>query len=172
LEAVDRLPGRMERILCGQEFAAFVDAARTPDTLRVCLRAARNVTAGRLICVFGAHGEQQRDERLAIGRVVGAMADVAVVTSNLPRGEDPGAICLQVRNGFASAQRPQVVVHRTAAIAHALDLAQPGDTVVVAGLGEQCHTTLDGDLLMNDADIVRQVLHGTLTKTSPQRQAA
>src|SRR3990172_4399249 len=81
LEAVQTLPGRMERIACGQGFAVLVDSAHTPDTLRACLQAARQVTTGRLICVFGAFGERVLGERAAMGRVVDTLADLAVVTS-------------------------------------------------------------------------------------------
>jgi UDP-N-acetylmuramoyl-L-alanyl-D-glutamate--2,6-diaminopimelate ligase len=164
LEAVDRLPGRMERIMCGQEFAVFVDAAHSPHTLRACLRAARQVTAGRVICVFGAHGMEERPERQALGRVVGAMADVAVITSCRSRGEDRGSICLEVRKGFSSENRPQVVTDRTAAITYALELARPGDTVIIAGMGDRGHAALepDRDHLANDAEIARRVLRGGL----------
>ena len=84
LESVDRLPGRMERVMCGQDFAVLVDAADSPEALRNCLRAARQVTSGRLICVFGASDDCDSTELPAIGRVIGAMADVAVVTNGCP----------------------------------------------------------------------------------------
>jgi UDP-N-acetylmuramoyl-L-alanyl-D-glutamate--2,6-diaminopimelate ligase len=172
LEAVDRLPGRMERVMCGQEFAVFVDAAQTPDTLRAALRAARQVTRGRVICVFGAPGEQELEQRPVIGRVVGSMADVAVVTSNAPRGEDPRMICLEVRSGFADASRPQIVVDRTAAIVHAFNLARADDTVVIAGMGERSLGTDADGMQFGDADIARKALRGTLSFASQQRLAA
>jgi UDP-N-acetylmuramoyl-L-alanyl-D-glutamate--2,6-diaminopimelate ligase len=172
LETVDRLPGRMERIMCGQEFAVFVDAAHSSDTLRACLRAARAVTSGRVICIFGADENRQRDERQAMGRVVGAMTDLAVVTSNIPSGENSTPICLQVRSGFASLTRPQIVVDRTAAILHALDLARPGDTLVIAGMGERSYRTDADGVPINDAEIVRRALHGTLTNRVQHRLVA
>ena len=82
LEALEKLPGRMQRIACGQEFAVLVDAAQSADALRACLRAARRVTTGRLICVYGSKGSTPGSEMLPIGRVIGAMTDLAVATSN------------------------------------------------------------------------------------------
>ncbi|MEX0642431.1 MAG: UDP-N-acetylmuramoyl-L-alanyl-D-glutamate--2,6-diaminopimelate ligase [Pirellulales bacterium] len=172
LEAVDRLPGRMERIMGGQEFALFVDAAQSPDTLRATLRAARQVTRGRVICVFGAPGEQEIEQRQVMGRVVGSMADVAVVTTNAPRGEDARMICLQVRSGFADLSRPQIVLDRTAAIAHAMQLARAGDTVVIAGMGERPYGTDKEGMPMGDAEIARKALRGTLSSAAQQRLAA
>ncbi len=172
LEAVDRLPGRMERIMGGQEFAVFVDAAQSPDTLRATLRAVRQVTSGRVICLFGAPGEQEIEQRQVMGRVVGSMADVAIVTSNAPRGEDPRLICLQVRSGFADVSRPQIVVDRTAAIAHALNLARPGDTVVIAGMGERTYGTDADSMPIGDAEIARQALRGTIATAGQHRLAA
>lgn len=171
LESVDRLPGRMERIMAGQEFAVFIDAAQTADSLRATLRVARKVTSGRVICVFGAAGEEERDERPVMGRVVGSMADVAVITSTTPRGEDPRMICLEVRSGFASANRPQIVVDRTTAIAHAMELARPGDSVVIAGMGAREHVVDADGLPLDDAEIARQALRGSLVGTQ-QRLAA
>jgi UDP-N-acetylmuramoyl-L-alanyl-D-glutamate--2,6-diaminopimelate ligase len=172
LEAVDRLPGRMERIVCGQEFAVFVDAANSPDTLRACLRAARAITSGRLICVFGSDDERPCDEQQAMGRVVGAMADLAVVTNNDPRDEDSASICLQVRNGFAGVNRPQIVMDRGTAIMSTLDLVRSGDTVVIAGMGERPHGIDAEGILINDAEITRQVLRGTLTTKAHHKLAA
>ena len=92
LEAVRYVPGRLERIECGQPFGVFVDFAHTPDALAACLQALRQVTAGRLICVFGAGGDRDRQKRPLMGRAVEHGADLAVVTSDNPRSEDPRAI--------------------------------------------------------------------------------
>lgn len=172
LEAVDRLPGRMERVMCGQDFAVFVDAADSPDALRVCLRAARRTTSGRVICVYGSHDESDTTEFPAAGRVMGAMADVAVVTHGYPSDGFHGS-CMELRSGFADPRKAQVIVNRTEAIARALDDALSGDTVVIAGMGDRVHTPTDTDNeLINDCEIVRQILRGRRTPMSHVRLAA
>lgn len=161
LEAVDRLPGRMERVMCGQDFAVLVDAANSPEALRNCLRAARKNTTGRLICVFGAGDDCDSSQLPAIGRVIGAMTDLAVVTNASPAEEGEHRTCMELRSGFADVRKARVILDRRQAIGWALAEAQVGDTVVIAGMGEQPHTPLDPcDALANDGDLVRHVLHG------------
>jgi UDP-N-acetylmuramoyl-L-alanyl-D-glutamate--2,6-diaminopimelate ligase len=172
LEAVDGVPGRMERVSCGQDFAVLVDAAQSPDTLRHCLRAARAVTTGRLICVFGA-GQREQHEWPAMGRVAGAMADVAIVTSNHPHVEDPDAIAAEIRHGFVDPHKAQLISDRVEAIAWALGEARASDTVVVAGMGNRPYASaVDGRTELGDRETVRQLLRGTLQRTAPRRMAA
>ena len=133
LEAVVRLPGRMERLMCGQDFAVFIDAARSPDALRACLRAARQATTGRVICVFSPPGIQEATERAALGRVAGAMADAAIVTSECRRDKTPRDVLSDVRRGFAKPSAARLIADRTESIAYALREARAGDTVVIAG---------------------------------------
>jgi UDP-N-acetylmuramoyl-L-alanyl-D-glutamate--2,6-diaminopimelate ligase len=170
LEAVDHLPGRMERVMCGQEFAAIVDAADSPDALRVCLRAARKATSGRVICVLGPHDECDT-ELQATGRVLGAMSDVAVVTHGYP-GEGSHRSCMGIRAGFSEPRKAQVILDRVEAITWAVHEARAGDTVVITGMGERVHTpsAIDGELI-NDCEIVRQVLRGRQTATPHVRLA-
>jgi len=172
LEAVDRLPGRMERVMCGQDFAVLVDAADSPDALRVCLRAARSATSGRVICIYGSHDECDLTEYPAAGRVIGAMADVAVVTHGYP-SDGSHRSCMELRTGFADVRKAQINVDRSEAIAWALDEARAGDTVVIAGMGDRTHTPVEADgELINDCEIVRQLLRGRRTPMSHQRLAA
>jgi UDP-N-acetylmuramoyl-L-alanyl-D-glutamate--2,6-diaminopimelate ligase len=158
LEAVDSLPGRMERVMCGQDFAVFVDAADSPAALRACLQAARRVTRGRLICVFGAPGDGDSNDWSAMGRVVGAMADAAVVTENGRHDASSGA-CQQLVGGFADRRKTRIMRDRAAAIAWALDEAEAGDSVVIAGRRDCGHTWGDGaEMRLNDSAIVRRAL--------------
>jgi len=172
LEAVDRLPGRMERVMCGQDFAVLVDAADSPDALRVCLRAARSASGGRVICVYGSHDECDLTEYPAAGRVIGAMSDVTVVTHGYP-SDGSHRSCMELRTGFADVRKAQINVNRAEAIAWALDEARAGDAVVIAGMGDRAHTPteLDGELI-NDCEIVRQLLRGRRTPMSHQRLVA
>jgi UDP-N-acetylmuramoyl-L-alanyl-D-glutamate--2,6-diaminopimelate ligase len=172
LETVVRLPGRMERVMGGQSFAVVVDAADSPEALRNCLRVARQVTSGRLICVFGAGSYCDASESIAIGRVIGSMADVAAVTNGCPAELGSHRTCLEVRSGFADLGKVQLILDRQEAIQWAMTEAQSGDTVVIAGMGEQPHTPLGPEgVLANDSEIVRSALRDAAT-TAPVRLAA
>jgi UDP-N-acetylmuramoyl-L-alanyl-D-glutamate--2,6-diaminopimelate ligase len=173
LEAVDHLPGRMQRVMCGQDYAVFVDAAQSPDALRACLKAARSVTAGRVLCVFGAPGEEESIERPVLGRVAGSLADVSIVTSAWPGGVVPLNILADIRRGFASPQAARLIPNRTEAIAFALRQARAGDTLVVAGLGDTLYDAPDDDdTPTNDCEIIRALFRGSTTSLPQYRQAA
>lgn len=164
LESVDRLPGRMERVMCGQGFAVLVDSADSPESLRNCLRAARHVTSGRVICVFGASDNGNDGDRPAIGRVIGAMSDAAAITNGHVAAMGSHRSCLEVRSGFADLSKVQVILDRQEAIHWALCEAQEGDTVVIAGMGEEPHTPLgSAGVLVNDSELVRAALHNIPT---------
>jgi len=172
LESVDRLPGRMERVMCGQGFAVLVDSADSPDALRNCLRAARQVTSGRLICVFGASDECDSSELPAIGRVIGAMSDAAAITNGCPAEFGSHRSCLEVRSGFADVRNVQVIIDRQKAIQWAMSEAREGDAVVIAGMGDRPHTPLGPEgALANDREIVRDALD-SVPATVAHRMAA
>jgi UDP-N-acetylmuramoyl-L-alanyl-D-glutamate--2,6-diaminopimelate ligase len=155
-----RVPGRFEPIDEGQGFSVLVDYAHTPDSLENVLRAARRLTAGRLITVFGAGGDRDRDKRPKMGRAGAELSDLAVVTSDNPRSEDPEAIVAEVVAGTGGAASVEVEVDRQAAIALALGRAEPGDTVVIAGKGhEQGQEFENGRKIpFDDRDVAREEL--------------
>ena len=134
-----RVPGRFEPIDEGQPFAVLVDYAHTPDSLENLLLSARQITgAGRLICVFGCGGDRDRDKRPRMGAIAARLADLAVVTSDNPRSEDPDRIIEEVRAGIDERDAEvEVEPDRRAAIALALAAARDGDTVVIAGKGHE-----------------------------------
>jgi len=132
-----RVPGRFEPIDEGQGFSVLVDYAHTPDSLENVLRAARRLTEGRLISVFGAGGDRDRDKRPKMGRAGAELSDLTVITSDNPRSEDPEAIVAEVAAGAEGAGELEIVVDRRAAIALALGQAGAGDTVVIAGKGHE-----------------------------------
>lgn len=136
LEHIESVPGRMERLECGQPFGVFIDAAQTPDALGVVLEALREVTQRRLICVFGADGDREAELRPLVGQAVEAFADIAVVTDNNPRDEEPRRIALDILRGFDSLENVVVMHDRAKAICWALSLARPGDCVLIAGKGQ------------------------------------
>lgn len=172
LEAVDQLPGYMERIACGQEFTVFLDAAESVDALRAALRAARQVTSGRLICVVGAGVEHEQGDQQLIGRVAGVMADLAVVTSSNLYTVTPEA-CRKTAAGLVDCSKARIVEERMEAIAEALSVAEAGDTVVVAGANVRagaCSQT--NDCASDDAALVRDLLTDCSRHALHRRQAA
>ncbi len=137
LEQFRGVPGRLERIDCGQPFDVFVDYAHTDDALQRCLASVRSLTPGRVLCVFGAGGDRDRSKRSLLGRAAAA-ADVAIITSDNPRSEDPQAIISDIMAGMAFNKNKQIVEpDRERAIHRALTLAQPGDCVIIAGKGHE-----------------------------------
>jgi UDP-N-acetylmuramoyl-L-alanyl-D-glutamate--2,6-diaminopimelate ligase len=173
LEGVDRLPGRMERVACGQPFAVIVDAADSPEALRSCLRAARQTTTGRVICVFGANQDHDVHELPAIGRVIGAMSDLAILTTGAAAEPGEHRSCMELRSGFADPRKARVIVDRCESIAAALREAEAGDTVVIAGMGEcPYHPVSPQDELINDCEVAQWLLRGTATNAHQHRLAA
>jgi UDP-N-acetylmuramoyl-L-alanyl-D-glutamate--2,6-diaminopimelate ligase len=160
LEGVSYVPGRLERIECGQPFGVFVDYAHTPDALAGVLSALRGVTRGRVLCVFGAGGDRDRSKRPLMGRAVEQAADVIVLTSDNPRSEPPLAIIDDVLSGFADRFRPRAIVDRGEAIAWALNEARPGDCVLIAGKGHETYQQIgDRQLEFDDREQARAWLY-------------
>ncbi len=183
LECGVRVPGRFEPVDAGQEFAVLVDYAHTPDSLENVLRAARElvepVQDGRVLCVFGAGGDRDRGKRPLMGAIAARLADVAIVTSDNPRSEDPERIIGEILDGvtgggsavgaFAGAGSParaatgevRAIADRQAAIEQAIASARHGDVVVIAGKGhEQGQEFADGHKIpFDDVAVTRQALH-------------
>jgi UDP-N-acetylmuramoyl-L-alanyl-D-glutamate--2,6-diaminopimelate ligase len=163
IAAVAGVPGRFEAIEGGQPFPVIVDYAHTPDSLDNVLRAARGiVTGGRLIVVFGCGGDRDRGKRPQMGDVARRLADVAVVTSDNPRSEDPEAIVAEILVGAEGGPAELVVeVDRRAAIARALREAAGGDVVVIAGKGHEQGQERAGVMTpFDDRDVARELLAG------------
>ena len=153
-------PGRFEPIDEGQPFAVLVDYAHTPDSLQNVLQAARRLGEGRVISVFGAGGDRDRGKRPQMGRAGAELSDLAIVTSDNPRSEDPEAIVAEILAGIDDRGGVEVEVDRRAAIALALARARPGDTVVIAGKGhEQGQEFENGRKLpFDDREVARKEL--------------
>ena len=159
--AAARVPGRFEPIDEGQGFAVLVDYAHTPDSLENVLRAARRLTEGRLIAVFGAGGDRDRDKRPKMGRAGAELSDLAVVTSDNPRSEDPEAIVAEVAAGAARAP-PSWRSRSTAGPRSRWRWAapRPGDTVVIAGKGHEQGQEFEGGrkVPFDDREVAREEL--------------
>lgn len=135
LSGAERVPGRLEPVDEGQDFAVLVDYAHTPDSLENVLRAARELTQGRLHVVFGAGGDRDRDKRPLMGAAAVEYADRVIVTSDNPRSEDPATIVEQILEGTGDSAEHEL--DRRHAIALAIESAQAGDVVVIAGKGHE-----------------------------------
>ena len=154
---VSQIPGRYEAIEAGQPFAVLVDYAHTPDSLETALRAARDLGEGRVIVVFGAGGDRDRGKRPLMGKVAAERADVAILTSDNPRSEDPLAIIQDVLQG--AGMDVEIDPDRRSAIRRALGLAEPGDVVVVAGKGHEQGQEISGSVHpFDDRVVVREAL--------------
>jgi UDP-N-acetylmuramoyl-L-alanyl-D-glutamate--2,6-diaminopimelate ligase len=155
LEAIERVPGRFDAVDEGQAFMVLVDYAHTPGALQAALESAREFARGRVICVFGAGGDRDRDKRPLMGQVVAGLADVALVTSDNPRSEDPAAIAADV----VGALDLDVELDRRRAIELALDQAREGDVVLIAGKGHEQGQEIAGTKLpFDDREVARDVL--------------
>jgi UDP-N-acetylmuramoyl-L-alanyl-D-glutamate--2,6-diaminopimelate ligase len=135
LRSVGRVPGRFEPVDEGQDFGVLVDYAHTPDSLENVLRAARGITRNRLHVVFGAGGDRDRGKRPLMGRAASELADRVIVTSDNPRNEDPETILDQVMEGTGDGAEREL--DRRRAIGLAIESAESGDVVVIAGKGHE-----------------------------------
>jgi len=159
--ALPGVPGRMERVDAGQPFTALVDYAHTPDAVTTLLAAVRAITAGRVLCVLGCGGDRDRGKRPLMGLAAVRGADLAVLTSDNPRGEDPLAILTEM-----AARTPGVLVEpdRAAAIELAVRAARPGDTLVVAGKGHETGQEIAGVLTpFDDRQVLLRAMQGVRT---------
>ncbi|HHH41244.1 MAG TPA: UDP-N-acetylmuramyl-tripeptide synthetase, partial [Chloroflexi bacterium] len=173
--AVKGIPGRMERIEAGQEFLALVDFAHTPNALQRALETARRLTgpAGRVIVVFGSAGLRDRAKRRLMGEVAGRMADLIVITAEDPRTESLEAIMAEIASACARQGRQEGVdfwrvADRGEAIRFAVEMARPGDVVLVCGKGHEqsmCFGTTEYP--WDDREALRLALRGERLKTLP-----
>jgi UDP-N-acetylmuramoyl-L-alanyl-D-glutamate--2,6-diaminopimelate ligase len=140
LERVASVPGRLQRVgFADRGFAVFVDYAHTDDALVNVLAALKPLTPRRLICVFGCGGDRDRTKRPRMARAVAEGADLAIVTSDNPRTEDPLAIIRDICAGFTPGERQRVEIQpdRRKAIEGSIALAAEGDTILIAGKGHE-----------------------------------
>src|SRR5580704_3514050 len=163
LDALERVPGRFERVDCGQPFTVVVDYAHTDDALRNLTALARELVSGakgRVLTVFGCGGDRDRKKRPLMGEAAGRGSDFVVLTSDNPRSEDPLAI---INDAVVGLQRTgvkySVEPDRRKAIALAIAEARPADILLMAGKGhEKVQVTRDGPVPFDDLEVARQAL--------------
>ena len=158
LESAPGVPGRLERLTIGDRPDVVVDYAHTPDALGRSLGAVREHFRGRVLLVFGCGGDRDRAKRPVMGRIAAGGADLAWVTNDNPRGEDPAAIAREVVSGAGGA-RLNVELDRRLAIGAALREAREGDVVLIAGKGHETTQTIGTNVLpFDDRDVARELL--------------
>jgi UDP-N-acetylmuramoyl-L-alanyl-D-glutamate--2,6-diaminopimelate ligase len=172
LRALERVPGRLERVPAEPNKHVFVDYAHTPDALKRVIGALRPLTKGRIIVVFGCGGDRDREKRPLMGKQVAEMADIAVVTNDNPRSEDPAVIAQAVERGLteggfarmtgAPAQKTfKVELDRRAAIRMAIDWMRPDDVVLIAGKGHETYQIIGKQRhRFDDREEARRILSG------------
>ncbi|MBU1887756.1 MAG: UDP-N-acetylmuramoyl-L-alanyl-D-glutamate--2,6-diaminopimelate ligase [Candidatus Omnitrophica bacterium] len=154
------LPGRLEKIDCGQDFLIFVDYAHTENGLENALKSLREIGPKRLFSVFGCGGDRDRTKRPVMGRVSTDLSDKVFITSDNPRSEDPIGIINEITSGISSGKNNYVVEQdRFKAIEEALKEAQKGDIVLVAGKGHETYQIFKNVTLpFDDREVVRKIL--------------
>jgi UDP-N-acetylmuramoyl-L-alanyl-D-glutamate--2,6-diaminopimelate ligase len=158
LDAVQRVAGRFEMIDQGQDFSVMVDYAHTPEELARLLAAVRELGPARIITVFGCGGDRDRTKRPLMGRAVAGNSDLVVVTSDNPRTEDPASIIDDILPGLAGSEY-LLLPERREAIRRAVELARPGDMVVIAGKGHEDYQILGANRVhFDDREEAREAL--------------
>jgi len=153
-----KVPGRFEPVDAGQPFGVVVDYAHTPDGLENVLQTGRALTDKRLICVFGCGGDRDRGKRPEMGQISARLADLSFVTSDNPRTEDPEAIVREIIPGLGTAPH-HVEVDRRKAIEAAIDSAEPGDLILIAGKGHEDYQEIGRDRVhFDDREVAREAL--------------
>jgi UDP-N-acetylmuramoyl-L-alanyl-D-glutamate--2,6-diaminopimelate ligase len=155
IEAVREVPGRFEIVDEGQSFTVVVDYSHKPGALETALQAARELASGRVICVFGAGGDRDREKRPVMGRVAAELADDVIVTSDNPRSENPAAIAAEIVDGL----HVEIELDRRSAIEQAIERARAGDVVLIAGKGhERGQEFADRIVPFDDREVARETL--------------
>jgi UDP-N-acetylmuramoyl-L-alanyl-D-glutamate--2,6-diaminopimelate ligase len=161
LATVTGVPGRLERVQGASGFAVIVDYAHTDDALKNLLETVRELAPTRVITVFGCGGDRDRTKRPLMGAVASRLSDVVIVTSDNPRSEPPEAILEEIQRGMNGGRKAErhAIVDRREAIARALEMARPGDAVVIAGKGHETYQVLrDRTVPFDDRQVARDIL--------------
>jgi UDP-N-acetylmuramoyl-L-alanyl-D-glutamate--2,6-diaminopimelate ligase len=166
LEQFSGVKGRFENIKAGQDFLVLIDYAHTPDALNKVLLTAREITKGKLICVFGCGGDRDPKKRTLMGQIAGKHADLVIITSDNPRTEEPLKIIAAIEKGVMDCSDSYLVEpDRRKAINSALSKARTEDCVVIAGKGHEDYQILStGTIHFDDAEVVKEYFHGVRGK--------
>jgi len=163
IQSLERVPGRFEKVQQGQDFIVAVDYAHTDDALANALKAARTITKNRVIVVFGCGGDRDPGKRKEMGRVALELSDFTVITSDNPRTEDPKQIIRNICEGIPANRKQEehytILPHRREAIEFAINRAQAGDLVLIAGKGHEDYQILNtGKIHFDDREEAERAL--------------
>jgi len=162
IESLKNVPGRVDRVECGQPFSVIVDFAHSPDALEKLIETYRPFTKGKIILVFGCPGERDKGKRPIMGEMAARLADHVIVTTDDPHGEDPTLIIKEIERGTLNVERRtqvETIVDRKEAITKALSLAQKGDTVLIAGRGHEQYQDFAGEkVYLDDREVIKTLL--------------
>ncbi len=151
--------GRFQSVNQGQDFTVIVDYAHTPDGLVKVLKAARSMNPERIITVFGCGGDRDHSKRPKMGAIVEELSDIAVITDDNPRTEDPEKITDQIVTAFKDRCNYKVIHDRREAIQYAINIAKTNDLVLIAGKGhENTQTLKDKTIHFNDFEVASEIL--------------
>ncbi len=172
--------GRFEMVEVGRPFSVVVDYAHKPEALQAVIDASRQIvgvrpdgTPGSVITVIGCGGDRDPFKRPLMGAIAATSSDLTVLTSDNPRSEDPAAILDQIEDGVPEDRRSVVtrIEDRASAIAAALDAAQPGDVVLIAGKGDEVHQVIGDEVLpFDDREVAKAHLTGTTSSPAPSME--
>jgi UDP-N-acetylmuramoyl-L-alanyl-D-glutamate--2,6-diaminopimelate ligase len=154
------VPGRMEVVPTETDYTVIIDYAHTPDGLENVLNCVREITDGKVISVFGCGGDRDRTKRPIMGEIAARLSDITVITSDNPRSEDPQSIIEDITAGIGKSYAKVIVdSDRKGAIRKALEAAQAGDVVVLAGKGQETYQILaSGKIHFDEREEVAQIL--------------
>lgn len=137
--------GRVEVVPTGGDFTVLIDYSHTPDSMENILRTVRGFARGRVVGLFGAGGDRDKTKRPIMGRTAGELCDLAIVTSDNPRSEDPDAIIADILRGMNSKMKYKVIPDRREAIAWAVKNAKKDDVIVLMGKGQETYQEIRGE---------------------------
>ncbi|MGB8658372.1 MAG: UDP-N-acetylmuramoyl-L-alanyl-D-glutamate--2,6-diaminopimelate ligase [Candidatus Zixiibacteriota bacterium] len=159
VEALEGVPGRMEKVEGGQDFNIWIDYGHTPYAFEKLLRSARQMTKGKLLFLFGCGGDRDQGKRPLMGKVASQYADRIFLTEDNPRHENPRAIIEQIMRGIQKKTKVEIILDRKESIRRALEVARPGDTLVLAGKGHEDYQIIgDKKIHFSDKETVLELL--------------
>lgn len=168
IAGLDTVPGRMETYGGGSLPLVVVDYAHTPDALGTALRTLRTLGDGKLWCLFGCGGDRDQGKRMLMGEVAEQLSDELILTNDNPRSESPEQIIEDIKSGLLKLERIRIELDRAKAIQLAVDRAEPGDLILIAGKGHEPYQEIKGArIAFSDAEQVKQALNIKALGTSP-----
>jgi UDP-N-acetylmuramoyl-L-alanyl-D-glutamate--2,6-diaminopimelate ligase len=175
IESVKQIEGRMQKIPNQRGINIYIDYAVTPDAFELLFSELRRVSQGRIISIFGATGDRDKAKRPEMGRVAGKMTNYTILTDEESYSENPAIIVDAIAEGLETVRRGnyEIILNRRDAIKRAIEVAEPGDTVVVTGMGHQKYRNTGGDKKMewDEAKVITDILKELKSSTNSKMQA-